>query len=250
MLNKLYALLKPLLKPVVTYFPKPLTKNEYYDRQTKKIIAKYLAPQNIAIDVGANEGKILEFFCKASPQKHIAFEPIPSLYNSLKTRFCNRAVIYNLALSNTYSQAISFNLVITNAAYSGLLKRPYDKPEKDESIIVETNTLDNVLHGNSMPIGIIKVDVEGAELLVLQGAKNIIKEHKPILLLEFGKKAASIYGYGWEEIWNLIVVQLNYEIYLTKNFLAHQLPLAQRSFEGFYQNEEEYFFVAVPSITK
>jgi FkbM family methyltransferase len=244
MLSKLYGLVKSFLKKVVRLFPWPLTKNEYYDRLTKKIISKYLSPNCIAIDVGANEGKILRYFCAASPQIHFAFEPIPHLYNKLVNEFNTKAAIYNLALSNEAKSNINFNFVTTNPAYSGLLKRPYDKPEKDNPIFVNTQTLDEVLNENSIPIGVIKIDVEGAELLVLQGCVVTINVHKPTLLFEFGKKASAIYNYGCKEVWDLLVGQFKYNIFLPQHFLTHKTPLSQEAFYYYYETGKEYFFVA------
>lgn len=245
MLSKFYGFVKPFFKPLVRLFPWPLTKNEKYDRLTKNIIFKHLSKNSIAIDVGANEGKILQYFCVASPQKHIAFEPIPLLHNKLIAKFKNKVLVYNLALSNMASSKVNFNLVTTNPAYSGLLKRPYDNIEIDKNIFIATITLDECLKDNAKPIGIIKIDVEGAELLVFQGAITTIKTHKPMLLFEFGKKASSIYGYGCKEIWDLLVGQLGYNIFLPQHFLQQQISLSQNAFYNYYKAEDEYFFVAV-----
>lgn len=47
-------------------------------------------------------------------------------------------------------------------------------------IDVSINYLDNILS----EVNLIKIDVEGAELFVLDGMENIIKNNKPIIFLE------------------------------------------------------------------
>ncbi|MEI2708448.1 MAG: FkbM family methyltransferase [Chitinophagaceae bacterium] len=83
------------------------------------------------MDVGANEGKVLMLMHKVAPlAKHIAFEPIPVLYNQLYKKYNHIAQVFEVALSNRKGIS-TFNCVLTNMAYSGLLKRPYDRVEED-----------------------------------------------------------------------------------------------------------------------
>ena len=163
---------KKYLKNIATHFPIPLTTNEYYDRLTEKIIKKVCNQRSACIDVGANEGKILSMFVKHCPfGRHYAFEPIPHLYFSLKRKYGSAVTIYKLALSNHTGES-NFNFVLTDPAYSGLKKRDYDKPEKDEMIQVETAKLDDIINPNQ-PIQLIKLDIEGGEYNALSGAVNL-----------------------------------------------------------------------------
>jgi len=54
----------------------------------------------------------------------------------------------------------------------------------DNYIQIEVRTLDSVACGIDMPIGLIKLDVEGHELAALGGARNTILKHHPIILFE------------------------------------------------------------------
>lgn len=51
------------------------------------------------------------------------------------------------------------------------------------SITVPMITVDDYVNNNNLEVGLIKVDIEGAEPLFLEGAKNTIIKQKPILLL-------------------------------------------------------------------
>ena len=51
-------------------------------------------------------------------------------------------------------------------------------------LIVELKKLDDVIP-TDVTIDFIKIDVEGAELGVLKGAKNVLLKNKPIIIFEF-----------------------------------------------------------------
>ena len=58
--------------------------------------------------------------------------------------------------------------------------------ELKTSVYVETTTLDDFLTIKRVPeVDIIKMDIEGAEILALEGMKNTLIKHMPLLFLEF-----------------------------------------------------------------
>ena len=224
------------------YSPVAFTKNEQYDRLTNKIIKAVCKPDSICIDVGANTGKILQMMMAAAPQAaHYAFEPIPELFQSLKRKFRRNAKVYCVALSDK-KETTSFNLVLTDMAYSGLHKRAYDKKEKDISIFVDTELMDAIIPAETK-IALIKMDVEGAELLVMKGAAQTIQRSKPILLFEFGKAGAEAYNYNDEIMFQFINETLQYNIYTLQSWLKDKIALTQENFSDNYNNGKEFFFV-------
>ena len=125
---------------------------------------------------------------------HYLFEPIPFLFKHLKKKYVliQNCKVFELAASDE-KEISSFNFVTSNPAYSGLKKRTYDrKNEKDLTIEVQTNTLDNCIP-SCIKIDFIKIDVEGAEMKVLQGAKKILSKDHPIIVFEFGIGGSDIY---------------------------------------------------------
>lgn len=237
--------IKSIAKKLRAISPIALGMNEQYDRHTKKIIFQSGKPGEAFIDIGANEGKILNWMVQATPDaRHYAFEPIPVLFESLQKKFQGAANIYQLALSD--SKSISkFNLVLTDYAYSGLKKRPYHKPQKDTTIEVQTDLLDNHIPANQK-ISLIKIDVEGGEFNVLKGAKNTIWNSRPILIFECGKMGGDIYGFTASEIFNLLTKDYQYHIYTLKNWLTDQSSLDFGSFTEYYHTGKEFFFLAAP----
>lgn len=234
---------KKILKHIAALSPIALTKNEHYDRLTKKVLQKVCTAENICVDIGANEGKVLQMMLQVAPDaKHYAFEPIPVLFEKLKLKFQSKAQLYNIALSNKSGKA-NFNLVLTDMAYSGLQKRAYDKPEKDTTIEVNTNLLDNIIPAETK-IALIKLDIEGGEYFALQGAIKTINQSKPILLFEFGKAGANAYNITNTQMFQFINSQLNYEIYTLVDWLENKASLDQKAFNTFFENDREFFYLA------
>lgn len=239
------AFIKNIAKKLQPLLPFAVSKNELYDRSTKKIISKHCKQDSNCIDIGANEGKILQWMIEISPNgKHIAFEPIPSLYDNLKLKYRSNALILNIALSDQQSVS-QFNYVTSDPALSGLLKRPYPNYHHEKQIAVNTDTLDNLIAINHK-ISLIKMDVEGGEWHVLQGAINSINRDKPLILFECGKIGGDIYGFNDTEMYQLFNTQLHYQLYTLEGWLKAASPLTSIDFKAYYENGEEYFFLAAP----
>ncbi|MEI8075072.1 MAG: FkbM family methyltransferase [Bacteroidota bacterium] len=237
--------IKKLAKKIQAYLPFAVGKNEVYDRYSKEIILKYCKPDSICIDIGANEGKILDWMIVASPTAtHFAFEPIPALFDGLKIKFAKNAIIYPIALSDQKTAA-SFNWVISNPALSGLLKRPYPTYHKERKITVSTDLLDNIIE-QGLKISLIKIDVEGGEWQVLKGAINTILNNQPIILFESGKLGGDLYGFKSSDIYDLFDQQLHYQIFTLKDWLKNKKAISYPAFENYFETGKEFFFLAAP----
>lgn len=239
------ANIKRYAKKLQSILPFAVGKNEVYDRYTKKIIAQHCNYDDNCIDIGANEGKILQWMIEFSPKgKHIAFEPIPFLYAQLQLKFRNKVLILPYALSDQTSVSL-FNYVTTDPALSGLLKRPYPKYHQEIQIEVQTRLLDQVIDQN-LKISLVKMDVEGGELNVLLGAKQTIIRNKPIILFECGKIGGDLYEFTAEKMYQLFNETFQYRLYTLKGWLNTSSPLSYTVFADFYEKGSEYFFLAAP----
>ena len=64
----------------------------------------------------------------------------------------------------------------------------------NRTIQVEAQTLDHFMRGRRIEhLDFIKLDVEGFELDVLRGGRRILRQYKPIVLLEFNHWCLSLY---------------------------------------------------------
>lgn len=219
-----------------------LTRNLKYDRLTSLIMKMVLKSDSNCIDIGCHEGEMLDLILKYAPKgQHFAFEPIPSLFLRLEDQ--NQVRIFPYALSSQKGKSI-FHFVKNAPAYSGLRRRDYQTSNPDiEEIEVQLEKLDDVISPNQ-GIDFIKLDVEGAELQVLQGALQTIRKNKPTILFEFGLGASNHYGTSPADIWQILVEDCQLRIYTLDNFIREKSALTFSDFEMHYQSNTEYYFVA------
>ncbi len=239
-----YAHLKENVKKFLKKFPIPLSKNHRYDLLTIKVIRKTCSEYSNCIDVGCHTGDILSTILRFAPKgQHYCFEPLPHLYQELTEKFPDNCHFYKIGLSDQAGTA-SFNYVVTNPAYSGFRSREYAREyEKEQIITVQTDLLDNIIP-EDVKIDFIKVDVEGAEMEVLKGAKKTLIRNKPILVFEHGKGAADYYGTHPNDIYNLLVEECNMNINLLSGYLNNKAPLTKAAFQQQFEKRLNYYFIA------
>lgn len=221
-----------------------LTKNQKMDRMTYKIIREHLTTHSNCIDVGCHKGEVLEWFLQFAPDgQHIGFEPIPQLFERLKTQFSHTScVFYNYALSDEDGET-EFVYVPEAPAYSGLKERDYDgKQVNPQKIPVVIKRLDNLVLANT-PVSLIKIDVEGGELGVLKGATELLKRDKPLVIFEHGKGASDRYGTTPEMILRLFL-EAGMNLYTLPSYLGNKTPLTLTQFQQEFDLGENYYFVA------
>lgn len=235
--------MKKLLRDLLWFLRLDITRNLRYDRLTYRIIKKVLKPTDVCVDVGAHKGEVLDWMLECVPQgKIIAFEPIPALSGKLKEKYTKLVDVQQVALNDSSGFA-DFQLVKNDPAYSGFRKRSYktETPEI-ETLRVKTETLDSFFHQGNYP-SLIKIDVEGAELQVLKGCKQIIEHASPVILFEFGLGAADHYGTTPGEMFNLFH-SYSFVISTLKAYLNNEKPLDIETFTRFFNQNTEYYFVA------
>jgi FkbM family methyltransferase len=128
------------------------------------------------LDVGANVGAYTLMFATwvGENGRVFAFEPAPDACEGLRTHvrlngFEGRVTIIEAAVSASVGQA-PFGVHPSGGASSLALSSLGDVPQ----INVATETIDNVCRAHALIPTVIKIDVEGSELQVLQGARNAL----------------------------------------------------------------------------
>ncbi len=143
------------------------------------------------IDIGANVGMMSAYLSKKNPKAVIyAFEPIDINYQTLKRviRFFRLQNIkaFPLALGNQQTTVKMVLPIVANAYRQGFSHVITDM-ELVNGIISEVpmEKLDEIVEINALPsIAAIKIDVENFEFEVLQGAKQLLLKHKPLIFCE------------------------------------------------------------------
>jgi FkbM family methyltransferase len=151
-------------------------------------LLKFLCRRNAdAIDVGANDGSYVHYMRRYARQV-IAYEPMPPLADALREKFPTKVRVEAMALSDD-SGTVELRMPVVN----GVVVTGCSTISPDASatypayrgIEVPMDKLDNVYQGT---VGFIKIDVEGHEQSVLDGAIETIRRCQPRLLVELDER--------------------------------------------------------------
>lgn len=140
-----------------------------------------------AIDVGANDGSYVHYL-RRHAGRVLAFEPMPHLAAALRSKFPRDVVVRELALSDSIGTArlhmpVVDGVVVTGCStISALASATYPG---HHAIEVPMERLDGIYSGD---VGFIKIDVEGHEQAVLDGAIDTIARCRPRLLVELDER--------------------------------------------------------------
>ena len=169
-------------------------------RVADAILAQSAAKAPVVLDIGANVGAFSRAFVKAGrrPGLVLAFEPSSYVFSILQivTRRLHQVQCHKIALS---SAAGSVDLQ-TPIKTSGSLRvgLSYIGAATDSNTLTETvpaQRLDDFLADRQLDsIDVVKMDVEGAEQLVLDGAPNLLKRVRPIWYVEIDESRAQRFG--------------------------------------------------------
>lgn len=146
-----------------------------------KALDTIINPEWIYIDIGAAVGEMLQYFISRMSAGY-AFEPNYINYSRLINQFNNNdnVTIINKAVSDTNEQ-IKF---WSNGSHMGnILGHGMDYQPYTDFTIVEAITLDSFLIDKS--IDFIKIDIEGAEWKLFDGAKNTLASKLIVYQIEF-----------------------------------------------------------------
>ena len=155
--------------------PSPVTHEQYFPEDLFSF-----TPDEVFVDCGAFDGDSLKSFIRRQGKdfkRYIALEPDPvnfknleKVISSMSSSLKNKITIYPLALSNRRGK-LRFEATGTAAAMIS----------ETGTIEINCTPLDELL-ADTHPT-YIKMDIEGAEIDALLGAKHVIQEFKPILAI-------------------------------------------------------------------
>lgn len=151
-------------------------------------IKSYVQRNSIVIDVGANMGRFtLAFAFAASDGQVICYEPDPRNFEKLRSNIAlndfRHVKGFNKALGDKSCVRELFKVNQHNAGMNRFISA--DTQNEIESVETQVSRLDDEVKTLGLThIDIIKIDVEGFEYKVLQGAEESIKKYRPVLFLE------------------------------------------------------------------
>jgi len=196
----------------------------------KKILNKLDTKKfNSIIDIGAHKLELFNSLKKFNYKfdRYIAFEPEKNLFDGLKLKYGMEDTIelYNLAVGSVDKiEKISVNSFSSTNTFSEInpdllkykIKNFLSKLFRKKEILtqsVEVVKLDNFINKFDKPVSILKIDTEGYEKEVIEGATKFILEYTPRYLIIELQNENNYKNYSPKEIEKLI-----YEIGYKKVF--------------------------------
>ena len=165
----------------------------YHHKRLIKFLKNYKI--DLIIDIGSHKGEFIKNIIKyINFQKAYTFEPQKEVFDILKKNLINdnRILHNNLGVSDKVGKKkIIINKLTSTSTMSKLdessyflkLKNFLIKQKKIKEIYdVETTTVDDYFKGLNLQNTLLKIDVEGHELNVLEGSKNTIKKIDFVLI--------------------------------------------------------------------
>ena len=176
---------RQIVFPAFDYISNEITLDGVFEKKELETFFSWLnslaisTKESVCIDIGANIGNHSLYFSDYY-RKVYSFEPSEKIFNvlSLNSKLVNNIQCFNFGCSNEDKTALLYS-ISTNRGGSYISS----EEKEGETEKIEVKPLDAALQdiGN---IGLIKIDVEGHEYEVLEGAKKTIKDNMPIILFE------------------------------------------------------------------
>jgi len=162
----------------------------------QEALHRTVAPGAIVFDVGANIGffALLAARLAGPGGRVVAFEPVPEVAGYARAAARSNALDDRVEIR---TQAVGEHSgtaalhVVSEPSWSHLASRGRH-PDTVATIDVEVVTLDGLLDAGEPAPGVIKLDVEGAEVEVLRGASRLLAEHRPALIVELHETNAEV----------------------------------------------------------
>ena len=92
-------------------------------------------------------------------------------------------------------------------------------------------TIDDLTAGDARPVSLMKIDVQGAEMVVLSGARRSLAANRPVLFIEVDDEALGQFGSSAEEL-SKTVLDLGY----TAHMLTRKGPSPPQPLEAVVSN--------------
>lgn len=143
--------------------------------------------RDLALDIGANRG-YYTYFLAGLFRRVEAFEPNPATLGHLTAWGAPNVAVHTVALSSSAGTRELFVPIVNGVLQTGWASFDrHNLPEALEFQVIQVPVLPLDMYGLE-PVSFIKMDVEGHEPAVLEGATRTIEASRPVVLLEVKEK--------------------------------------------------------------
>jgi len=209
-----------------------------------------VGPGDLVVDVGANIGYVTMLLSRwvGESGRVYSMEPTPVTFELLAHNV-SRLNLANVALfpyalssreGSAWMEVPRDSAGMDNLYESHLADAGDASPGGDRQCAVHTRRLDSLLHGRSLPVGFMKIDVEGHELQVLQGAEDVLSTDRPALLIEIGGNPDEAGGHAAEV----------FRFLAARGYLPYLFEGGRWCSRGEGQTRVDYFFLHREKLTR
>lgn len=194
---------------------------DYESTQYLRFVA-YASSTSCFLDVGAHFG-LYSLAAASRGASCVAFEPTPRSADYLRenvrlNHFDRRIRLERVAISDTVG---STTLWVAGSLSGNSFRRDAVASERPpRAVTVPTTTLDAYCTRHQLAPTLIKIDVEGAEIEVLLGMKDILTRFRPTVFLSLHPRQLRSFGHSLEQVYGILdSLGLKYE-FLTERELV------------------------------
>ena len=185
----------------------------FHEFREFQFLHRYLKPEMVFVDVGANLGEYTLFAAKRlAAGKVLAFEPLSSMRSVLEENIrlndFKNIRVFPFGLS---SEEETLTIHEFEDVHEGLATFFPGSRKSKSSVAVPLRRLDDILlNENPGRVDVVKIDIEGGELKALQGCRSTIEVYGPAFMVEINEVTYKTAGYTPKEILDFFL-NVNYQ---------------------------------------
>lgn len=192
---------------------KYLRGQDHWDADIQTLARTYVTPTSVVWDIGANIGVFAFSAALAGARRVYALEPDIFLAGVMRRTVHKNGlstVVAVLPMAIASTTGLADLLIAERGRASNALQLVGGRSQMGgvrNQVTVPVFSADDLCKATDAPPDLIKIDVEGAELHVLEGMRAIISNHRPIIYIEVGTQTQAAvealfaeFGYAQSEI--------------------------------------------------
>ena len=201
------------------------------EHETMNLFKRLIKSDDVIIEVGGHIGYLTSYFAMLASKGIVyVFEPgpnnLPYLKQNIKgiknIELIEKAVSDNNGTANFYIENLTGqnNSLISDYEFYDINKKNAFVESEKEEISVDTITLDSFCNDFSVKPDFIKIDIEGAELMALNGMLSVLQNWIPMVMVEITENWKLIYNIFKSEGYTLFNEQLQ-ELNIEDNHIGN-----------------------------
>lgn len=206
-----------------------------FETGTTEAMIEILRDDDVFIDIGANIGWYTLIASRNAPQGEChAFEPVPFIFEKARrnwqiNRFENVVRFNNMALGNQVNGELTIHtfegLYHGHSSASTLDRTDY------RTWVVPSTTLDQYIAEQDLRrVDLIKMDTEGGEMNVLEGAVHLLgREVPPVWIIEMNEETSQSFGHSPSGLLEFMQERASYRFFRVKRGWGEVVPMTSTS---------------------